>query len=235
MRWILREKVEEFKKGVLKAGWFAEKMFKKSISSLIERNANLANEVISDDDLMDQMEIEIHEKAMEILGIFTPIKIELKMVTTGIRIAEILENIGDRSARIAKNALELSKEPPLKPLIDIPKMADITSKMVKESLRMFADADAEKSFEICKQDAEVDELYEKVKEDLLLYMMESPKYVKRALLLLEIANFIEEVADLATNIVEATVYMVKGDLYKCCHDDMVAFKKGGGILFESSD
>ena len=158
MRWILREEIEEFKKGVLKAGWFAEKMFKKAISSLIERNANLASEVVSDDDLMDQMEIEIHEKAMEILGIFTPIKMELKMVTTGIRIAEILESIGDRSARIAKNALELSKEPPLKPLIDIPKMADITSKMVKESLRMFADADAEKSFEICKQDAEVDEL-----------------------------------------------------------------------------
>jgi len=81
----------------------------------------------------------------------------------------------------------------------------------------------------------VDDLYEKVREELLLYMMESPKYVKRALLLLEIAGHIEIIADYATNIVEVSVYMVQGEPYKCYHDELLLFKKAGGVLFENID
>lgn len=231
----LVQRVEEFKKGVLKAGWFVEKMFHNSISSLIERNQSLAREVIADEEVVDQMEVEIHEKAMEILGLYSPIGSPLLTVTTGIRVAELIENIGDRCFDISKNVLELLEEPPLKPLEDIPLMANQTSEMLRFALRMFADVNTQKAFEVCRMDSIVDDLYEKVREELLLYMMESPKYVKRALLLLEIAGHIEAVADLATNVVEVSVYMVEGESYKCYHDDLLLFRKSGGVLFESSD
>jgi phosphate transport system protein len=232
---LLSDRVEEFKKGVLKAGWFIEKMFRNSISALVERNESLAKEVIADEEVVDQMEVEIQEKAMEILGLFSPIGKPLLTVTAGIRVAELIENIADKCHDIAKNVLELMEEPPLKPLEDIPNMANQTSEMLKFALRMFADVNVEKSFEVCRMDSKVDDLYEKVREELLLYMMESPKYVKRALLLLEIAGHIEIIADYATNIVEVSVYMVQGEPYKCYHDELLLFKKAGGVLFENID
>ncbi|HAA82316.1 MAG: Phosphate-specific transport system accessory protein PhoU-like protein 2, partial [Thermotoga sp. 47_83] len=111
MNRLLNEKVEEFKKGVLKAGWFIEKMFRNSISSLVERNESLAREVIADEEVVDQMEVEIQEKAMEVLGLFSPIGKPLLTVTAGIRVAELIENIADKCHDIAKNVLELMEEP----------------------------------------------------------------------------------------------------------------------------
>ncbi|MBB6062973.1 phosphate transport system protein [Thermosipho japonicus] len=231
MDWILSENVEELKKMVLKEGWLVESLFNQVINALKERDENASIEVIKKENEINLMDLKIREKALIILSTMMPMSKNLRMVTGSFIISGYFQEIAEKTTDIATMVLELIKEPQLKPLITIPEMAKISMEMLRESMRMFADNNIYGAETICEKDADIDNFYDEIRKELMVYMMEDPKYVKRALILLEISQKIEEIADLATKIVETTSYIITGKQYKCFKDKLHtidSLEKDGG-------
>ncbi|MDK2885846.1 MAG: phosphate transport system protein [Thermosipho sp. (in: thermotogales)] len=220
MDWILKESIEELKKMVLKEGWLAETLFNQALNSLKERDENSAKNVLERKNEINIMDMKIREKALVILSTMMPMSMDLRIVTGSFVISSYFQMISEKSLEIAKKTLELIKEPQLKPLITIPEMAKHVLKMLRESMRMFADQNMNGAEEICERDQEIDDFLEEIRNELLVYMMENSKYVKRALILLEISQNIEEIADQATKIAETTSYIITGKQYRCFNDKL---------------
>ncbi|QTA37464.1 PhoU family transcriptional regulator [Thermosipho ferrireducens] len=220
MDWILKENIEELKKMVLKEGWFTEGIFNQTINALKERDEKSAKAVLSTGAKVNLMDMKIREKAVIILGTMMPMSTDLRIVTGSFVISSYFQNITERAQEIARKILELIREPQLKPLVIIPEMAKLAISMLRDSMRMYVDQNITGAEAICEKDAEMDNFYEEIREELMVYMMENARYVKRALLLLEIAQKIEETADFATKIVETTSYIITGKQYKCYRDKL---------------
>ncbi len=234
MKWIIDERTERFKKALMKMGWYTEKMFLRSIEALESRDTKLAKQVIEDDNVLDQMEVELREEAAVMLGIHNLTGIQLRFIVGSMQLANIFERIGDNARRISQITITILREQQtFNP--DLLKLGKLTSNLLKESLRVLADLQIEGSFEICSKDAEVDELYLDIRNELLNSARNKPETVDRSSLLIEIAQKMEEIADLSTNIVEIILYIVTGESYKCFKDEMKLFKRSEGVLFDNPD
>jgi len=210
----LEEEISKLKKMLFEMAASAEEMIAKSIKALQENNMALAEEVIKSDDKVNEMEIEIDNQCIRILALFHPEAEDLRTVTMIMKINNDLERIGDHAVNIAEKALFLADKPPVKPLIDIPKMAEKAIEMLQESLDSFVNKDAALAIQVCKKDDEVDALEPQIVRELITYMISDPKTIDRALTLIFIARALERVADLATNIAEDTYYIASGKILK---------------------
>jgi len=210
----LEEEINKLKKMLFEMAASAEEMISKSIKALQENNMILAEEVIKGDEKVNEMEIEIDNQCIRILALFHPEAQDLRTVTMIMKINNDLERIGDHAVNIAEKTLYLADKPPVKPLIDIPKMADKAIEMLQESLDSFVNKDSELAIQICKKDDEVDALEPQIVRELITYMISDPKTIDRSLSLILIARELERVADLATNIAEDTYYLASGKILK---------------------
>jgi phosphate transport system protein len=213
----LTEETSKLKKMLFEMASSVEEMIAKSIKALEENNMILAEDVIKSDEKVNEMEIEIDNQCIRILALLHPEAEDLRTVTMIMKINNDLERIGDHAANIAKMAIYLADKPPVKPLIDIPKMAEKAIEMLQESLDSFVNKDAELAVQVCKKDDEVDALEPQIVRELVTYMISDPRTIDRALTLILIARGLERVADLATNIAEDAYYMASGKILKHHH------------------
>jgi phosphate transport system protein len=206
--------IEVLKERVLKMGGFVEDSIRKSVKALVERERNLAIEVIDGDAIVNNFDVEIEEECIRFLAIWQPTGSNLRFITTAIKIITDLERMGDLAVDICERGIELLDEPPLKPYIDIPRMAEAAQKMLKDSLDAFVAKDADLALSVCEADDFVDNLNQQIFNELLLYMLKDPKNISRAVRLTYITKYLERVGDHATNIAEMVVYMVKGKVIR---------------------
>lgn len=206
--------IEALQERILKMGSLVEDAIRKSIKALVDRDNKLAISVIDGDRLVNTLDVEIEEECIRLLALYQPTGSNLRLITTAIKIITDLERMGDLAVDICERAIELNEEPPLKPYIDIPRMAEAAQKMLKDSLDAFVAKDADLAFTVCKADDVVDNLNHQIFNELLLYMLQDTKNIGRAVRISYISKYLERIADHATNIAEMVVYMVKGKVIR---------------------
>jgi len=211
------EEMIDLKKRISEMASLVEEMIGKSIKGLKDRNMIIAKDVINSDDEVNNMEVEIDNLCIKILALYHPEAEDLRVVTMIMKINNDLERIGDHAVNIAKMSIPLSEQPPIKPLIDIPRMADKAIEMLKESLDSFMKLDSEMAIQVCIKDDEVDALEPQIVRELITYVMSDSQLMDRALRLIFIARHLERVADLATNIAEDAFYIATGEVLKHHH------------------
>jgi phosphate transport system protein len=204
------EELRGLRAGLLKMGGLAERQIAEAIDSLVNRNTGQARETIARDVEVNRMDTEMDERCIRLLALHQPAASDLRFITTGLKITTDLERIGDNAVNICERAVELKKEPQLKPYIDIPRMAEIAQSMVKDSLDAFMRDDTTLAEEVIDRDDQVDQLNYQIYRELLSYMAEDPQTIPRATRILFVSKYLERIADHATNIAEMVVYMVKG-------------------------
>lgn len=202
--------LNELRQSILVMGGKVEFMIANSVKSLVERDTPLAEQTIAMDHEVNGCEVNIDERCLELLALRQPAARDLRFITIALKLVTDLERIGDQCANIAKRARELNEEPPLKPYIDIPRMAHWAEVMVKEALDSFVRGDAELAIKVCKDDSFVDDLNIQIQRELLTFMIEDPGTISRAMKLNYISKSLERIADHATNIAEMVIFMVKG-------------------------
>ncbi len=210
----LEEEISKLKKMLFEMATSVEEMIAKSIKALKDRNMIMAEDVIKSDAKINEMEIDIDNQCIKILALYHPEAEDLRTVSMIMKINNDLERIGDHAVNIAEKTIYLADKPPVKPLIDIPRMADKAIQMLQESLDAFVNKDAQLAIDVCKRDDEVDSLEPQIVRELVTYMISDPQTIDRSLTLILIAREIERVADLATNIAEDTFYIVSGKSLK---------------------
>lgn len=204
------EELKELKQKLLQMADTAQEMIGLAIRTLVERNASLTEKVFALEDRVNHIEIEIEEESLRLLALRQPIASDLRLLTAILKINSDLERIADQAVNMCETSLYLLKEPQLKPLIDIPKMAEYAQKMIKNSIEAFVHQDSKLAKNVCESDDDVDRLNDQVFRELLTYMMEDPKSITRAVDLILISRNIERIADHATNISEDVIFIVEG-------------------------
>ena len=193
-------------------GRMVEKAISRSLLALAQRDLEASREVISEDDYIDAKRFEIEDECIDIIAAHQPVARDLRLLVAMLHIDTELERIGDYAEGIAKISVMMGEEPPLKPLIDIPRMGEKASAMVKRSLEALVNRDTVAAMQVCADDDEVDALYDQVYHELILYMLRDPQSIQRATYLLWVSHDLERVADRATNIAERVVYLVTGKM-----------------------
>jgi phosphate transport system protein len=212
IRTIFHKELREIQDDILAMGSMVEKAISRSVEALKNRDLELAKQVIADDKKVNQKRFEIEEKCIQLIATQQPMASDLRTVVAALNIITELERIGDHAEGIGKIAIMIGDEPPLKPLIDIPRMAQKTNEMLYRTLDAFINKDVEAAKKVAREDDEVDDLYNQVFRELLLFMMEDPKTVTRATRLIWVAHNLERSADRVTNICERVVFMVTGKM-----------------------
>ena len=202
------EELEALKQTLLAMGGLVEDQIRRVMRALVERDDALAQDVIDRDRQVNAYDVEVDETCVNLLALYQPAAGDLRSITTAMKIVTDLERIGDQAVNIAQRALELNREPQLKPYIDLPRMAERAQAMVKDGLDAFVTRDTELARRVCAADAEVDALKEQIFRELLSFMMEDARTIPRAIRLIFYSRFLERVADHATNIAEMVIYMV---------------------------
>ncbi|MCX7920362.1 MAG: phosphate signaling complex protein PhoU [bacterium] len=209
------DELRELNQLLLKMASLVEEAIYKSIEALKSRNAELANLVIVADNQIDELELVIDEKALSLLALRQPMAIDLRFITTGMKINAELERIADLAVDIAQRVLELVPLPTLKPLVDIPKLSEIAQQMVKQSIDAFVNRDATLAKKVVLFDEQADKLRNRVQQELINdYMIADGTTAPRAVPLLLIARHLERICDHATNIAEDVIYMVEAKVIK---------------------
>lgn len=209
------DELKELHKDILKMGVMTQEAIFKSIESLKNRDAGQARQVIVDDERIDDIENEIDEKCIDLIARYQPMAGDLRFIATAMKINSDLERIADLAVDICQRAQELIEKPVLKPLVDIPKLAQIAQQMVKESIDAFVKRDPGLAREVIKSDPQADELRNRVSDELINdYMARDPKTADRAVPLLLISRYLERICDHTTNIAEDVIYMVEGRVVK---------------------
>ena len=196
---------------VLEMGSMVETALYRSMEALKNRDTDLAKQVMEDDSLIDEKRYEIEEEAIDLIVTQQPMASDLRVIVAVLNIIVDLERIGDHAEGIGKITLLIGDEPPLKPLIDLPRMTELTGSMLRRTLQAFINHDADSAGKIISEDDAIDNLYDQVFRELLLFMMEDPKTVTRATRLIWVAHNLERSADRVTNIAERIIYVVTGN------------------------
>lgn len=204
------EELSGLRQRILEMGGLVEKQIANAVRALVGRDTALAEETIRKDHTVNRLDVEIDELCIRLLALRQPAARDLRFITTALKITTDLERIGDRAVSVSERAIELSGEPPLKPYIDIPRMAEIALAMLSRSLDAFVREDTELALEVCRSDDEVDKLNGQIFRELLSFMIEDPHTITRAMRILFVSKYLERIADHATNIAEMVIYMVKG-------------------------
>lgn len=217
MRHFDRE-IETLKQLLLRMGAMVEESINESIRALLERDTNAAQRVIDADSEIDRMELEIDQHTIEMIAMMQPAAVDLRFVAAAMKITPELERVADLAVDVCERAIELNREPPLKPLLDIPRLARIAQDMVRQSLDAFVRRDAALAREVIARDDEVDRLTEQSFRELLTYMLEDSHNISRAIRLTFVGKYFERMADGATNICEMVVYLAEGKVIKHQHE-----------------
>jgi phosphate transport system protein len=204
------EDLKKLREDILYMGGLVEDQIQKAVKSLVDRDSDLAQVIIERDHEVNRLDVEIDELCIRLLALHQPAAKDLRFITTGLKITTDLERIGDMAVNICERALELNQEPQLKPYIDVPRMAKISQRMIRESLDAFVREDTDLALTVCKADYEVDELNSQIFRETSSFMIEDPHTVSRAMKISSVSKYLERIADHATNIAEMVIYMVKG-------------------------
>jgi phosphate transport system protein len=202
--------LRDLREKLLAMGAKVEALIADSMRALMERDTPLAEEVTHGDKEVNRLEVEIDETCRRILALRQPAASDLRLITTALKIVTDLERIGDLAVNIAERTKDLNQAPPLKPYVDIPRLAELALQQVKTALDAFVSSDAARAEQVLKEDDHLDALYLKIFNELLGYMMEDSKNIRRATALMFIAKHLERIGDHATNVAEMVVYMVRG-------------------------
>ncbi len=197
---------------LLVLGSMVEKAIAKALDALKRRDLQASRHVVQEDDAIDQQRFQLEEHCIELIATQQPMARDLRTLITILHIAVELERMGDYAEGIGRISLMMGDEPPLKPLIDIPRMAEKATDMLRRSLDALINRDTIAANGVCKDDDEVDALYDQVYRELLTYMIQDPKSIQRATYLLWVSHDLERIADRATNIAERVIYLVTGKL-----------------------
>jgi phosphate transport system protein len=210
----LYKELVELRNNILRLGSLVETAIQNSVRSLIDRKSSIARKVIKQDKQINDLDVAIDEECIKLLALGQPKARDLRFIATTLKITTDLERMGDLAVNISKRALELNKEPQLKPYIDIPRMAELAQKMLKDSLDAYVRGCTSLPYDVIKQDDEIDRLMEQVFNELLLYMIQDQRTISRAIRISYISKYLERIADHATNIAEMVIYMCKGELVR---------------------
>jgi phosphate transport system protein len=204
------QELGDLKEHLLRMAGFAEQSVAQSLKALVQRDNSLAKKVDSDDAMLDRLEIEIDNRCIKLLALRQPTATDLRFITMAMKISSELERIGDQAVNIAHRAEELNKEPLLKPLVDIPRMAEHAQGMIHDSLDAFVYGKADVAREVIERDEKVDLLNRQLHRELTSFMIEDPHTITRCLNLMSVAHNLERIGDHATNIAEDIVYLYEG-------------------------
>ena len=209
------QELKDLNQDILKMGAFAEEAIYKSVEALKNKDKALSKSVISNDNNIDQLELAIDEKCIDLIARYQPMAKDLRFITTGMKINSELERIADIAVDIAQRTLELIDKPLLKPLVDIPKLTSVAQNMVKMSIDAFIKGDIELAKSVLLSDPEANNLRNIIQKELTEdYMAKDPSSAPRAVQLLLIARFLERICDHTTNIAEDVIYMVQAEVVK---------------------
>jgi phosphate transport system protein len=209
--------LREIKENIIYMGALVEKVIAKGIKALLERDSQLARQVIAEDAQIDKLDVDIEERCISILALRQPAAIDLRFITTAIKINGHLERIGDMAVNISEKVIILNEEPQLKPYIDIPRMAEITMGMIKESLDAFVKEDVALANKVRRDDEMVDKLNEQTFRELLTFMMADVRTIHRSTIIMQVSKNLERISDHAKGIADMVVYMVTGKSVR--HED----------------
>jgi len=212
IRTAFHKRLREIQDDILAMGSMVEKAIGYSVEALKKRDLELAGQVITSDEQINYKRFSIEEKCIELIATQQPMASDLRIIIGVLNIITELERIGDHAEGIAKIVVMIGDEPPLKPLIDLPRMAEKTQAMVRRSLDAFINHDVKAAKQISAEDDEVDHLYDQVFRELLTFMIEDPRTITRATRLIWVAHNLERSADRATNICERVVFVVTGKI-----------------------
>jgi phosphate transport system protein len=204
------QELADLKENLLRMAGFTEQSVAQALKALVQRDDSLAKKVDVDDAVLDKLEIEIDDRCIKLLALRQPTATDLRFITMAMRLSGELERIGDQAVNIAHRAEELTREPLLKPLVDIPRMAEHAQGMIHDSLDAFVYAKPNLAREVIKRDEKVDLLNRQLHRELTSFMIEDPHTITRCLNLMSVAHNLERIADHATNIAEDIVYLYEG-------------------------
>ena len=212
IRTTFHKRLREIQDDVLIMGSMVEKAISRSIEALKSRDLNMAHQIVADDTKINEKRFGIEEKCLQLIATQQPMASDLRIIISVLNIITDLERIGDHAEGTAKIVVMIGDEPPLKPLIDLPRMAEKTGDMLRRSLDAFVKRDADAARQIAAEDTEIDNLYDQVFRELLTFMAEDPRTITRATRLIWVAHNLERSADRITNICERVVYVVTGKM-----------------------
>ncbi|MCU0822670.1 MAG: phosphate signaling complex protein PhoU [Spirochaetes bacterium] len=206
----LEQELENLRIKIFEMADMAIEALEGAVDSLKNSDAKLAEKVIQNDSALDRMEIAIDDECIRIIVTKQPAAIDLRFVLTIIKMNAELERIGDLSTNIAKETIRLNGNPPLKPLIDIPRMSATAIEMIKSVFEAFSDRDAVRAKLVIDRDREMDDLKKQIHRELFSYLSENPKTYTQVFGLITVAQLLERIGDHATNMAERVIYFVKG-------------------------
>ncbi len=204
------DELKKLREKVFKMGLLVEKAIENASSALFERDSNKAQIVLKGDQEINLYEIEIDELGHELIALYQPTAMDLRLITMGLKITNDLERMGDQAVNIAEKALLINQEPPLKPYNDLPIMASEARRMVRNALDAFIESDPDKALAILERDDIVDHLNDKIYDEVQTILAEKPQHIRTGVGLIMVAHNLERVADLATNIAEDVIYLKRG-------------------------
>ncbi len=205
------DQLEELKERMLYMGSLVEKAVHLSIESLSKRNEPLATEVIAEiEPLINELHLELDDRALQLLALQQPMAIDLRFIASTIKINSDLERMGDQAVNIAQRAISILSNPHFRPQVDIPRMAELTERMVRDALDSFVRRDNDLARDVVLRDDEIDQYRDTVFRELIAQMIKTPKCIQQSLDLILVSRNLERIADHATNIAEDVVYMVLG-------------------------
>ncbi len=208
---VFEKKMSSLLEKLHQMGSLVEEAIARSIQALKSQDLQLAEAVIGGDDAIDRLELEIEEKCLEVIATQQPMAKDLRRVATLFKMVNDLERMADYATDIAKITTRIGSEPLIKPLVDIPRMAHLSQKMVKQSLDAYVREDVQLALAVAQDDDEVDNLHGQIFRELLTIMMENPRTITQATSLLFVSRWLERISDHATNIAEEVVFLVSGE------------------------
>ncbi|HCC69475.1 MAG TPA: phosphate transport system regulatory protein PhoU [Nitrospiraceae bacterium] len=214
MTTVFDRELGELKERILRMGAMVEATIRDAVTSLVERDSELARKVIENDPKINALDVEIDEECIRLLAIRQPRAGDLRFITTAMKITTDLERMGDLAEDISERAIELNEEPLLKPYIDIPRMAEISMGMLRDALDALVKGDTKLAMDVIKRDDDVDKLHVQVFNELLFFMIQDPNTVSRATRITYVSKYLERIGDHATNIAEMVIYMVEGKIIR---------------------
>lgn len=212
---VLRQaELSTLKSLLLRMAALVEVSIKNSVKSLVERDTALAQTVIDTDHQINDLDVQVDEECIKILALTQPVASDLRFITTAMKITTDLERIGDNAVNICERAMELNDEPLLKPYVDIPMMANLAGRMVKDAIDAFVNHDKKLAMDVIMRDDEMDDFNESIFEELTAIMAREPQSVVRAIKITYISKYLERIGDHATNIAEMVIYMIDGKIIR---------------------
>ena len=208
MKTHFQEELEELKKQLLTMATLVQEAISFAVQSLVKRDSELAQKTLAGESRINALEMSVEDMCLKLLALRQPMAVDLRFITSAMKIVTDLERMGDQAVNIAERAISLNEEPQLKPYLDIPRMAEVVQSMVKDVLDAFVNRNSKLARSVCERDDIVDGLNDQVFRELLTYMISDPKTITRAVHLMIVCRCLERIADHATNIAEDVIFVV---------------------------